>query len=553
MATASGGRFVRIGRQGKAVVLATALLFCPSICLPVAAQTAEQDQGAKPAAKKAKASKGDKAAKPRTPPSPKAPDAPTAEKAPAKPAKKLDPAKVDLLKLGAMEAMQVDPGKLDPKSPNAWVVLGLVEGHGGNLAGAKESFERAIALGERHNKAAAGAAALFLGRVHIIGLSFVRLDASGSASFGGTPSQSTMDSIRREFESAKASFEKAIALYEAASRKDGMAAGYAWLGDLHNRTTDYDEAQAVISKALAINKSLQHKKEMAANYRALADTHRYDLDQAEVLLKEAVALHEALGLKEELARDYEKLGAVNKSRGEPFEAERLYKQALALTPRPDQGALLRALERLYRDRDDPGQAAEMKEQAAAVDRERGAGGRLLFSSSLGLFQSSSATKQQTEALEKVVPLEKKLGHWVGLATSYTLLGLHYRRRAELDEERRAEFEGRAEAMIREALALNRTLGREPAMAFAYRELAEIVDSRGRLAEVEETLKDAQALHKKLGKEEEMARLYSSLGYGRSRRGDGAQACEYWRKGAMAYPDSRDLVDVLNRNKCATTQ
>src|SRR5262249_22769647 len=163
---------------------------------------------------------------------------------------------------------------------------------------------------------------------------------------------------------------------------------------------------------------------------------------------------EALGLKEELARDYEKLGAVNKSRGEPYEAERFYKQALALTPRPDQGLLLRALERLYRDRDDPGQAAEMKEQADAVEKEGskdGAGGRLLFSSRLGLFQSSSGAKQQTERLEMVVPLQKKLGQWVGLASSYTLLGMHYADRAKYDEGRRAELEGRAEAMLREAI------------------------------------------------------------------------------------------------------
>ncbi len=353
---------------------------------------------------------------------------------PPKQAKKIDPAKIDLLKLGAAEAMQIDPNKLDPKSANTWVVVGLIEGSGGNLAGAKESLERAMALGERRNKAAAGAAALLLGKVHTIGLSFVRTDASAGASFGGTPSKGTTDLMSRQFESAKASFEKTIALCTAAGRKDGMAAGYAQLGHLYSETTDYDEAQAAIGKALAINKALQRKKEMAANYRALADTHRYDLDQAETLLKEAIALHETLGLKEELARDYEKLGAINKSRGEPFEAERLYKQALALTPRLNQGMLLRALERLYRDRDDPGQAAEMKEQADAVGRERqkdGGGGRLVFSSSLGLFQSSFAAKQQTEALEKVVPLEKKLGHWVGLATSYTLLGMHYSHRAEL--------------------------------------------------------------------------------------------------------------------------
>jgi tetratricopeptide (TPR) repeat protein len=387
----------------------------------------------------------------------------------------------------------------------------------------------------------------------MIGLGFARVEAQGVSSFGGTPSQELTDLIRRQFEGAKTSFEKAIALYQASGRKDGVATGYAQLGELYSKTTDYEEAQAAIGKALAINKDLKRKKEMAANYRALADTHRYDLDQAEVLLKEAVALDEAAGSKEGLAKGYEQLGAVSKSRGEPYEAEKFYKQALALTSRLEQGPMLKDLERLYRDRNDPGLAAEMKEQADALAKERGAGDRMVFSASLGLFQSSSGAKRQAETLEKVVPLEKKLGHWVGLATSYTLLGMHYAHRVESDAVMRTELEGRAEAMMREAVALNRTVGREPALAYTYRELIQIVDSRGNLAEVEATLKDAHALHKKLDREKEMARLYSSLGYARSKRGDSAQACEYWRKGAQTYPSERDLVDALNRNKCADTQ
>jgi len=562
VAAAGDGARARIGLLGKAAALATALLLGPPLLgswihPPVAAQTTEPDRAAKSAVKKSRTPKGERAANARTPSPAQAADKtavpPTTEKAPAKPAKKLDPAKLDLFKLSSVEAMQVDPAKLDPKSANSWVVVGLVEAAGGNLAGARESLERAMALGERRNKTAAAAAAILLGKVHYIGLSFLRVDASAAASFGGRPSQETTDRLGRMLQSAKESFEKGIALSKAAGRKDGMAGGYAALGDLYGMVTEYEEAQAAIGEALTLNKGLQRKKEMAANYRALADTHRYDLDQAETLLKQAIALHEALGLKEELAADYGKLGAINKSRGEPYEAERLYKQALALTPRLSQGRLLRDLEQLYRDRDDPGQAAEMQEQSDAIGKENrkdGAGGRLLFSASLGLFQSSVAAKQQTEALEKAVPLEKKLGHWVGLATSYALLGMHYGERAKYDESRRPELEGRAEAMLREAIALNRTMGREKAIVQNYGELAEIVDRRGNLPEVEATLKDAQALHKKLGTEEEMPRLYSSLAYGRSRRGDLSQACDYWRKGAVAYPNDRGLLDSLNSNKCA---
>src|SRR5262249_19993186 len=161
---------------------ATALLLAPCICSPVAAQTADQGRAATPAAKKAKASKGDKAAKPRTVPSPKGADkgaaAPPAEKAPAKLARTLDPAKLDVLQLTPAQPLEVDRGKLDPKSANTWVVLGFLEGAGGNLAGARESLDRAMALGERRNKAAAAAAAILKGKVHLVGLSLTRLDAS---------------------------------------------------------------------------------------------------------------------------------------------------------------------------------------------------------------------------------------------------------------------------------------------------------------------------------------------------------------------------------------
>ena len=548
MGTATCGARRRIDSVGLATVLVTALLLGSFICPPVGAQSAERDQMAKPA------TKATKAAQPRTPP--KSAVEPTGAKAPAAPrqAKLLDPAKVDSMEL---DPTQIDPKKLDARTPNAWIALGLLELRGGNLAGAQASFERAMALGDqRGNKAAVAAAALALGRLHTGRLRILGTEARNVATFGARPDDQLTESIQLEFEKAKALFERALALHKAVDRKDAMAADYSRLGDLYGTTKDFDQAQAMIGEALALNKALQRKKEMAGNYRALAETHRYDLDQAEALLKEAVALHEALGLKEELATDYEKLGAINTVRGEPYEAERLYKQALALAPKRNQISVLRALERLYRDRNDPGQAAEMKEEASALDKERekdGAGRMFLFNSRLGLFVSGFAAKDQVEALERVVPMEKTLAHRVGLATSYTLLGLHYGQRAEIDEDKRAEFEGRGEAMFKDALALDASLGREDAMAHAYRELARIHDKRGNLDQVEATLKDALALHKKLGDESSMAQVYFSLGQDRKNRGDNAQACAHWRNGALAYPNDRRLVDALNHNKCATTQ
>jgi tetratricopeptide (TPR) repeat protein len=536
-------------------VLAAALLVGPFVCPPAGAQSADDGQTAKPAWKVPRA----KAAKSRTPAAAKSAQHPTGAKAPAPPQrpKLLDPAKVDPLDL-SLEYSKIDPRKLNAKTPNAWIALGLLEGRSGNLAGAKESMDRAMALGEqRRNKGAVAAGALFLARVHATRFAFLDMETRNVAALGSRPGDDLTGPVRTEFDAARTLLEKALALHKALGRKDGMAADYARLGDLYSQTKDYDQAQAMLGEALALNKALQRKKEMAANYRALAETHRYDLDHAEALLKEAVALHQDLGLNTELAADYQHLAENNMTRGEPSEAERLYKQALALATKREQGSILRALERLYRDRNDPGQAADVKEQARALEKEtekNGGGRMILFNARLGLWVSLALAKEQLEGLEKAVPQEKSMGHWVGLATSYTLLGLHYGQRAEIDADRRAEFEGRAEAMFRESLALNATLKREDAMADAYRELALILNRRGKVAEVETTLKDAEALSKKLGdKGTDMRRLYSQLGFASKERGDAAQACAYWRNGALAYPDDKTLVDALNRNKCAGTQ
>jgi tetratricopeptide (TPR) repeat protein len=524
-----------------------ALLLSPYICPPAWAQSSEWDAFPKAATKPAKA------AKPHVPPSPKTAAEPASAKDAARPqqAKLLDPAKVEPIEI---DPAQLDLAKLDAKAPNSWIALGILEQRAGNLAGAKASLDQAMALGDqRGNRAAVAAAALFLGRSHVVSQAFLENEARGVAAFGGRPDDKLTGSVRREFESAKGLFEKSLAIHKTLDRKDGMAFAYSRLGDLYSRTRDFDQAQAMIGEALALNKALDRKKGLAANYRDLAETHRYDLDQADALLKEAVALHEALDLKEELATDYEKLAAINMKRGELYEAERLYKQALPHAAKRSRIGMLRALERLYRDRNDPGLAAETKDEADALEKERqkeGGGATLLFSSDLGLYVSSVTTKEQIESLEKALPIEKSLGNRLGVANSYTLLGLHYGLRAEIDEDRRAEFQAKAEAMLKDSLAINKGLGREDAMAFAYRELAQVVDRRGTLEQVEATLKDAQALHKKLGDESEMAQLYSSLGYSRDKRGDKAQACAYWRKGALAYPDDRRLVETLNINKCA---
>ena len=141
-----------------ATVLVAALLLGPCICPPVVGAIRGVGAVAKT---RDQAGQGRQASHP----PPKSAVEPAGAKAPAAPqqAKMLDPAKVDPMEI---DPTQIDPKKLDAKTPNAWIALGLLEMRGGNFAGAKASFEHAMALGDqRGNKAAVAAAALVLGRL----------------------------------------------------------------------------------------------------------------------------------------------------------------------------------------------------------------------------------------------------------------------------------------------------------------------------------------------------------------------------------------------------
>ena len=549
--------------------------------LPPATGDAATPAGAAPTGAKASTEKAATAAKPtgqgavaEKGPPPAAKDGAataTGAKAPPEQAGTTDIASMDPMQIRG-SAMQVHVGKDHRDLPNAWIALGFIEARGGNLAGAEASLEQAMALGERqHNETAVAAAALLLGLTHSAGLNFTRVDANAAANikkvgaqFRNKPADDRPDDddkdltnyISRQHARVKALYEKAIALTKALDRKDGMADAYAQMGEFYASAGEGEQARAAIGEALALNKALQRNKQLAANYRALAATHGREPDLAAALLKQAIALNEALGLTKEVAGDYERLAAISKSRGERHEAVRLYKHALALTPRKeDQGSLLRALGQVYRDLNDPGLVGEMEAEASAADEANLAdgGGRVLYvNTSLGMWVSSAAAKAQVESLEKAVAMEKALDNQIGLATTYALLGMHYAQRAEIDTDRRTELQAQAEAMLNDAVALNARLKREKAVAHAYGQLVELHSKRGNLDQASRSLVNVVELYRKLEDKGSIARLYSALGHESKNRDDTEQACAYWRQGRVEVPDDKTLADTFNR-ECFSTR
>jgi tetratricopeptide (TPR) repeat protein len=457
--------------------------------------------------------------------------------------------------------------QLDPNRASDWLDVGTLELRGGNLSGAEASFERAIALGSKGGKPEKIVAAQAMARTSMIHRTkhrFRSTDARGAAAFGGDVKDS-LSASDRDLLKAKQSLEQALTLNKDIDRKEGIASDYAMLGDIYLAGGAPDKAKTMFEDALTINKSLQRKEQMADNYSDLAKLYQNqgnEFERAEPMLKEALAINEALGLKPKAADNYKGLGDFSLQRGQPEEAEELYKKAIELGDDRSKISPMRALAELYKNLGEPGKAQQMEGEARALDKARGGGGRILLNFDLGLFVSGVTTKEQGETLEKLVPIEKALGHELGLATSYTLLGLHYTYRADRrDDDGKAEaptkddveLVNRAVTSFRDAVALTRKLGRDEYTAYIYGELAKIADKRGDLNEVETILNDALALHKKLGRENEMAEIYAGLGRARLIRNDNVNACEYWRKGALADPTDKRLLESLNSSICAKTQ
>jgi tetratricopeptide (TPR) repeat protein len=386
----------------------------------------------------------------------------------------------------------------DPQSPEAWGEVGALELSGGNLAGAQASFGRMLVLAdERGDNLAAARASLNLGRTYSFRYSWMATDRQVAAMWGGSSEESPR--ARATFEKAEAAFEKALSLGKALDRKSLIADAYQRLGNLYRTRGELTRAQAMLERCVDLNKELGAKEQLAGSYRELGDVHfeRRDFEQAEAMYKEALALWKAVGPPSEMAPAFADLGRVYQKRGQLDEAERLYQEGLAFADSRDRVSIIRALEDLYRARGDRAKTEQMSKEADALSKDTG-GGLIIVSESY--YVSGRFSRDQQAALESAVPLEKALGHQVGLATSYVLLGHHYQLRGDLD---------RAEAMFKDALALNTTLGRQ----------------------------------------DEVGHVYEALGSVLKSRGDRIRACAYWRKGASAFPNRERLRDLLMRGGC----
>ena len=93
-------------------------------------------------------------------------------------------------------------------------------------------------------------------------------------------------------------YRKSLAIETELGRKEGMAADYGNLGNVHQTRGELDAAVDMYRKALAINTELGHKEGMAIQYGNLGIVHktRGELDEARAAWRESVRLYQAVGV-----------------------------------------------------------------------------------------------------------------------------------------------------------------------------------------------------------------------------------------------------------------
>jgi tetratricopeptide (TPR) repeat protein len=451
--------------------------------------------------------------------------------------------------------MQIEMKQLDAAKAGSWLALGRLETRSGNFAGADVSLQKALALAGE-DLATAAVAQQFLGRAHLVGLAVQAADVRAAAMFGSGARVQDSAKVRREADQATMHFQEALALEVRLGREAQMADDDAVLGSVYLTMRDFARAREMIGNALTLNTKLERQRAMAENYRALASAEA-DPENSEGQLKKALALDESRGEKEAMAEDDQALAELAVRGHRTEEAEALYKKALELTPHLEQRSLLYHLHELYQGTQQAEKAAQIERQSDALDEERRiaspAGlGVLLYDPDLGMYAGPSMEVEEVQGLEKLIALEHAMGAGarVGLATTYTLLGMHYVWRADRDGLKpsdRAMLEAQAEAVFRQAQILNKQLKRNDALVEVDDDLVRILDERQE--PIEPLLSETLALYVKLKNLKSGPALISSLGYQRMKRGELAQACAYWRKGAALFPKDKDFEKEQRDSDC----
>ena len=194
--------------------------------------------------------------------------------------------------------------RLDPANPEGWNRLGHILSRVGRLDEAQETFEKVLELAVA-DKSWEGIAYIDLGNIY---------------------------RIRGEITQAEEYHQKALKIFEALDRKEGLANVYTNLGTIYQTSGELDRAEEYYRKGLEIDEALGDKEGLAATYGNLGSIYgiRGELDRAEEYYRKGLEIDEALGDKEGLAATYGNLGIIYQIRGDLKRAEEYLRQSLEI-------------------------------------------------------------------------------------------------------------------------------------------------------------------------------------------------------------------------------
>ena len=235
-----------------------------------------------------------------------------------------------------------------------------------------------------------------------------------------------------------------------------------------------------------------------------------DLDAAEASYRETFQLAEKVpGVRAALGLSYDSFGEVAQRRGQPAQAEDMFRKALAIYEEVgDRARVAVSLRRLGSVAHSQGrwdEAGRCYRQALAILQEESAHDlhsiQLLYDVLGDLAESRGRLAEAEEHYAESLALAEQRHDWDGTARSLHSLGRLCRKRGQLAE---------AERLYHRCLALAEGARYRPGIAAVYHELGLVALQRGK-GESEQWFGRALAIHSKLGDRGAAASDYRQLG------------------------------------------
>jgi tetratricopeptide (TPR) repeat protein len=243
--------------------------------------------------------------------------------------------------------------------------------------------------------------------------------------------------------------------------------------------------QNIVDAYLQQPETAHQRRSIAVFYHQLGRVaeERRRLDDAERWYRQSLAIFENLGDRPRMAASYHQLGMVAEIRGRFDDAEHWYRQSLTIVE--DLG-------------DRRGTARSYHQLGIVAQRQ----GRL-----------GDAERWYQQSLT----IKEDLGDRHGMATSYHQLGRVAEERGRLDD---------AERWYRQSLIILEDLGDRHGMASSYHELGVVAQGRGRLDDAERWYRQSLATLEDLGDRPGMATGYGQLALLAEEHGHPQQALEW---------------------------